>query len=359
MWARKPIAWRTLLRTIAGRASWYLVEPLRRRLVAAQRELVRRARMTRSARELVPVRVQAREIADAWCILVCCMRNELVRMPAFLEHYRRLGVRHFLVVDNQSTDGLQAYLAQQPDCSCWLGDGSYKASNFGMDWCNLLLAEHGCGKWCVTVDPDEFLVFPNCDERGLRGLTRYMEGAEQPSLFAPMMDAYGEGRLSATRLSSGMSPFEACPYFDRFNLSQKFDRERRNWWVQGGVRMRHFSRDAPQLAPALNKVPLVRWEKGLHYVSSMHHLNRPRFNCPVLDNPLAVSGVLFHFKYVNLLIAKAEEELVRGEHYAGSREYKAYHEAGDPVLYDPEVSIRYRDPAQLVDLGFMQAGGWF
>lgn len=357
--ARKPIAWRALLRMVAGRAKWHIVEPPRRRIAAAALELARRMRMARSTRQLVPRHVHVREIADAWCILVCCMRNELVRMPAFLEHYRRLGVRHFLVVDNQSTDGLQEYLAQQPDCSCWLGDGSYKASNFGMDWCNLLLAEHGCGKWCVTVDPDEFLVFPHCEERGLRGLTRYMEGADQPSLFAPMMDAYGRGRLSATRLSSGMSPFDACPYFDRFNLCQRFDAERRNWWVQGGVRMRFFSQDAPQLAPALNKVPLVRWEKGLHYVSSMHHLNRPRFNCTVLDNPVAVSGVLFHFKYVSLLIAKAEEELVRGEHYAGSREYRAYHEAGDPVLYDSDISVRYRDPAQLLELGFMQAGGWF
>jgi hypothetical protein len=350
---------RARLRRLAGSAHWYLVRPVRRRLVAVIAQAVRLRRMRRSAAQLRPALVRGEAIDAAWCLLVCCMRNELTRMPAFLDHYRRLGVRHFLVVDNQSTDGLQDYLAQQPDCSSWIGDGSYKASNFGMDWCNLLLARHGCGKWCVTVDPDEFLVFPHCEERGLRGLTRYMEGIGQPSLYAPLIDAYGRARLSETLLAPGVSPFEACPYFDRFNLSQKFDRDRANWWVQGGVRMRHFSPDAPQLAPALNKVPLVRWERGLHYVSSMHHLNRARFNCTVLNNPLAVSGVLFHFKYVSLLLAKAEEELVRGEHYAGSREYMAYHQAGDPVLHDPEVSIRYRDAAQLVELGFMQEGAWF
>ncbi|HEY9025191.1 MAG TPA: glycosyltransferase family 2 protein, partial [Burkholderiaceae bacterium] len=309
--------------------------------------------------QLVPRLVREEAIASAWCLLVCCMRNELPRMPAFLEHYRRLGVAHFLVVDNQSTDGLQDYLAQQADCSCWLGDGSYKASNFGMDWCNLLLAQHGVGKWCVTVDPDEFLVFPHWEERGLRGLTRYLDGIEQPSLHAPMIDAYGPGRLSQTLLEPGASPFVACPYFDRFNITQRFDVDRRNWWMQGGVRMRRFSRERPELAPALNKVPLVRWEKGLHYVSSMHHLNQPRFNCTVLGNPLAVSGVLFHFKYVSLLIGKAAEELVRGEHYAGSREYQAYSDAGDPVLYDAEVSVRYEGVEQLLALGFMQAGGWF
>ncbi len=350
---------RGAIRRLAEHARWRVVEPVRRALEGRRTEFNRRRRMVRSTAQLVPCIVREKEIADAWCLVVCCMRNERIRMPAFLEYYRRLGVAHFLVVDNQSTDGLQEYLADQPDCSAWLGDGSYKASNFGMDWCNRLLERYGCGKWCLTVDPDEFLVFPYCEERGLRALTRYMDGMEQPSLFAPMLDAYGPDRLSRTPLVPGMSPFEACPYFDRFNMSQKFDWYRRNWWVQGGVRMRRFAADAPDLAPALNKVPLVRWEAGLHYVSSMHHLNKPRFNCTVLDNPAAVSGALFHFKYVSLLIAKAEEELVRGEHYAGSREYQAYHDAGDPVLYDPEVSVRYRDPMQLVELGFMQAGAWY
>jgi hypothetical protein len=280
-------------------------------------------------------------------------------MPAFLAHYRRLGVAHFLVVDNQSTDGLADWLAQQPDCSCWLADGSYKASNFGMDWCNTLLARHGVGKWCVTVDPDEFLVFPHCEERGLRGLARFMEGRGQPSLHAPMIDAYGSGRVSETGLAAGQSPFEVCPYFDRFNLAQHFDPRRRNWWVQGGPRMRRFNPGQPRLAPALNKVPLVRWERGLRYVSSMHHLNQPRYNCTVTGDPQAVSGVLFHFKYVNLLLGKAREEMLRGEHYADSREYRAYLDAGDPRLYDPEVSVHYRGPGQLAELGFMQAGGWF
>ena len=336
-----------------------LLRPLRMQARRLAARAARQIRMRRSAAQLVPRLVREAEIARAWCVLVCCARNELVRMPAFLEHYRRLGVAHFLVVDNRSTDGLAEWLARQPDCSCWLGDGSYKASNFGMDWCNALLARHGVGKWCVTVDPDEFLVFPHCEERGLRGLARYLEGRGQPSLFTPMVDAYGAGRLSETALASGQSPFEACPYFDRFNLTQHYDELRRNWWVQGGVRMRRFSGGQPERAPALNKVPLVRWERGLYYVSSMHHLNRARFNCTVMADPQAVSGVLFHFKYVSLLIDKAREEMTRGEHYAGSREYRAYLEAGDPLLYDPEVSLRYRGPGQLAELGFMQAGGWY
>lgn len=333
--------------------------PLRYRLTATAVEIARLGRMRRSARQLEPALVREEALRDAGWILVCCVRDERVRLPAFLAHYRQLGVAHFLVVDNESDDGLAEYLAAQPDCSRWLARGSYKAANFGMDWCNLILARHGVGKWCLTVDPDEFLVFPHWDDRGLRALTRYMDGIGQPSLHAPMVDAYGDGRVSETTLAEGQSPFDACPWFDRYNLTQRFDERLRNFWIQGGVRLRRFNAATPQLAPALNKVPLVRWERGLRYVSSMHHLNRTRFNCTVLGNPQAVSGVLFHFKYVNLLIAKVEEELERREHYADSREYRSYRDAGDPVLFDPAISLRWRNAAQLSDLGFMQAGGWF
>jgi hypothetical protein len=318
-----------------------------------------RLRFARRARELHPARVQADAIARSWCIAVACVRNEMPRLPAFLAHYRRLGVEHFLFVDNESTDGLAEYLAAQPDCSHWVARGSYKASNFGMDWCNWLLARHGVGKWCVTVDPDEFLVYPHSDERGLRSLARHLEGIGQPSLYAPMIDAYSDQPLSRAALTAETDPFDLCPWFDRYNLCQQHDRRLRNFWVQGGVRMRRFLPEAPARAPALNKVPFVKWRRGLRYVSSMHHLNDPALNCTVLDRPDAVSGVLFHFKYVNLLTAKAAEEMQRGEHYAGSLEYRAYLDAGDPVLHDPEVSLRYTGPAQLQALGFMQAGTWF
>lgn len=317
------------------------------------------ARIRRHGAQLRPVRVDAAAIREAWCILVCCARNERGRFPAFLAHYRRLGVRHFLVIDNGSTDGLADALATEDDCSVWHAGGSYKESRFGMDWCNHLLARHGVGKWCVTVDPDEFLVYPHCEYRGLRNLTAHMEAIRQDSLFALLLDTYSDRPLSQTQLEPGADPFALCPYFDRFNLTQRPDDDKQSVWVQGGVRMRRFFADMPDRAPALNKVPLVRWRRGLRYLSSTHHLSDPALNCPQRARPEAVSGVLAHFKYLDVLSAKAAEEMQRGQHYAGSTEYRAYAQAGDLTLFDPQISVRYEGSRQLQQLGFMQAGGWF
>ncbi|HLQ20323.1 MAG TPA: glycosyltransferase family 2 protein, partial [Tabrizicola sp.] len=40
---------------------------------------------------------------DILCFV--CVRNEAARLPHFLRHHRALGVRHFLIVDNASSDG--------------------------------------------------------------------------------------------------------------------------------------------------------------------------------------------------------------------------------------------------------------
>lgn len=110
-------------------------------------------RIRRHGKSLLPQRVDDAAIARSWCVLVSCVRNEMVRLPRFLGHYRKLGVQHFLFVDNASEDGLGDFLTAQPDCSWWLAEGSYKASNFGMDWCNHLLQRYGVSKWRVPGRP--------------------------------------------------------------------------------------------------------------------------------------------------------------------------------------------------------------
>ena len=74
-------------------------------------------------------------------------RNERLRLPAFLAHYRALGVDRFFVVDNDSSDGTTEYLAGQPDVRVFRTTNRFSESSAGSLWLNLLLSRFGVGGW--------------------------------------------------------------------------------------------------------------------------------------------------------------------------------------------------------------------
>jgi hypothetical protein len=91
-------------------------------------------RAFRKRRQLLAVKNCTRQIKPTDILAFSTVRNESLRLPFFLAHYRQLGVRHFFFVSNNSTDSTNDYLAAQPDVSLWISAHSYKLSRFGMDW---------------------------------------------------------------------------------------------------------------------------------------------------------------------------------------------------------------------------------
>lgn len=317
-------------------------------------------RAWRKGRELRVIVNRTTQVRPDHIMVFSTIRNERVRLPFFLRYYRDLGVNHFVFVDNDSTDGSREFLAAQPDVSLWHTTGSYKRARFGMDWINWLLAKHGHGHWTLCVDPDEFFVYPFCDTRPLRALTDWLDASSIKSFPAMLLDMYPRGPIDARPYVEGQDPLEITQYFDSGNYTISRNRRFGNLWIQGGPRARVFFRDVPERAPALNKVPLVRWNREFAYVSSTHML-LPRGLNLVYDEwgGEKASGVLLHAKFLDTFAAKAEEEMSRNQHYANSHEYKAY-KAG--LARQPDLwcrwSEKYINWRQLEILGLMSKGNW-
>lgn len=318
------------------------------------------ARAIRRGRHLDPVRDRTGQIAPGDILAFVTLRNERVRLPYFLDYYRRIGVGHFLIVDNGSNDGSREYLADQPDLSLWTTTASYKGSRFGMDWINALLRRHGDGHWCLTVDPDEFLVYPHVNTRPLRALTDWLASSGTRSFSAMLLDMYPKGPVTAQPYVEGQDPFEIASWFDPANYAIRKNALYRNLWIQGGPRARALFAEEPENAPALNKIPLVNWKRSYVYVSSTHML-LPRSLNVVYDEDGGemASGALLHAKFLSTFAAKSTEELDRRQHYANSREYHAYQQGlQQQADFWCEQSRDYRDWRQLEDLGLISRGNW-
>ena len=317
-------------------------------------------RAWRKARSLDVVADRTDTIRDGDILLFCTLRNERIRLKYFFDYYRDRGIDHFLFVDNDSGDGTREYLAEQADCSVWRTGASYRQARFGIDWINRLLRLHGQGHWCLTVDPDEFLVYPFSDTRPIPALTDWLDASSVKSFGAMLLDMYPKGAITQQPYREGQNPFEIACWFDAGNYSILRNWDYGNLWIQGGPRARAFFADTPESAPALNKTPLVRWQKHYAYASSTHML-LPRGLNHVYDEwgGEKASGVLLHAKFLDTFTVKAAEELERRQHYAASAEYRAYAEG---LRLNPDFwtkwSEKYINWRQLEILGLMSKGNW-
>lgn len=318
------------------------------------------ARAIRKRRELRQVADRTAQIAPDAILAFVTVRNEALRLPYFLQHHRRLGVSHFLFVDNASTDGTPDLLRDQPDVSLWVTEAGYKASRFGLDWLTWLMRRHGAGHWCLTLDADELLIYPHHEARPLSALTERLEAEGRHSFGAMMLDLYPKGPLAAQLYTPGQDPLEVLPWFDSGNHVVQVQPRMRNLWIQGGVRARAFFAADPRRAPTLNKVPLVKWRRGYAYVNSTHAILPPRLNA-VFDETGGelLSGILLHTKFLPEVVGKSAEELERRQHFANSDLYQGYYDA---VIASPDLwcerSTRYSGWRQLEALGLMSRGGW-
>ncbi|WP_394174908.1 glycosyltransferase family 2 protein [Thalassotalea litorea] len=309
------------------------------------------AKATFFGRQLTLSQDKLQHINDGDLLLFATLRNEAHRMEYFLEYYRNLGINHFILVDNGSDDGFSYWIKEHEDVSVFYTTHSYKASNFGMHWLNYLLRHYGSNHWCMTCDPDEFLVFPKQEDLSLQQLCQYLEQTHRPSFYTNMVDMYGKGALRECIYKPGTDPLLSHPYFDRSGYFYHENKPYTSIWAQGGVRLRTLFKNNPVQAPALNKTPLIKWKWYYAYISSMHMAIPRKLNKGYQQG---LTGALLHFKFIADFEEKIIEEMERKEHYGDSLEYKKYQDfLQNSMHFEPGVSIKYQGWKQLQQLGLI------
>ncbi|MBL8771754.1 MAG: glycosyltransferase family 2 protein [Phenylobacterium sp.] len=297
------------------------------------------------------MRLEGRSVPDRPGEIRACLvvRNEMLRLQSVLDHHRALGVDRFLVIDDGSTDGTRAFVAAQPDAHLLTGEGRFAARRLG--WVNAVLDAYCDGHWTLTVDADEQFVFPAFDRVGLRQLCRFLDGQGAEGLLALMLDMFGGGDVREAVHTPGDPLVETCPWFDPGPYHAVRAGPFPHVQFHGGPRARLFDFTAYQpRPPVLSKVPLVKWRRGRRYLMATHAIT------PLSLPPMLAA--LLHFKFLSDFPERVAVAIDEGQHYGGSREYRAYRDGlgadGGLVLRD-ERSLRYRGPDQLLAHDIIQA----
>jgi len=305
------------------------------------------------------------------------VRNEMYFLPAFLEHYRQLGVQQFLFLDDKSDDGTREYLLAQPDCAVAQSSRRYGEQIAGwrqhIIWKNQIPHQFLPGRWAICADADEFLFLPPAlptvdalvevlEWRGTTAVSGVMVDF-YPATLADM-EALGAPR-DRSELFAAYPWFDAGPYFHwwggellpaapyggvRARLLRKYGISRRKKpksWIK---RLRIAIRGGVPNGPWIAKVPLVKWLPNRIYRNS-HSLN--------IAPDVTIMLPIVHFKMTSDLHKRVFAAIESRSHVKGSQEYFELADLLEVMKmtggnFIDECSIRFTDVKDLEENGLMK-----
>ena len=320
-------------------------------------------------------------------IVFAVVRNEMLRLRAFLKHYRAMGIRLFVIVDNGSEDGTFEYLQKQGDVLVVRTLESFAASNFGLHWLNELHRKLAGNRWILFADADELLVYRDWPIKTVAELCAEAAAQGGNAIFAPMLDMYPNGPLESAEMTEEGDLFAVSPCFDRdicFRLRpvKPWEKPFKSIEIIGGPRVRMISnfkkevntgwpsyfirgqidrllpitpdillpwlvRIWPKQPPALAKMPLAMSGVGSTY-STNHGGDGWRFHTE--------NAVVCHFKFLSDFPERVRAEASRGEHYRRGAEYIAYAHA---LQKHGQIDLRYEGTEIFEGVEQLQRLGFF
>jgi hypothetical protein len=317
--------------------------------------------------------------------LYAIVYNEMFFLPAFFDHYRRLGVQQFLILDDGSDDGTERFLREQPDCVL-LGspfkfgqplivtsnDGRQSHGRAGIYWKRLIPQHLLPGEFALYADADEFLILPK-RVKSVPELFKTLADRHITHVAASLVDFFP---LNITNMDMAKAPmsFEDLladySYFDAIPLIQLTEGKQPlaiNSTVSTRLFARHGVKQAPRLLCSLpgwlvdalpfpppgvarKKTPVIRssatlWLKGSHQAN--------------VAPPSEVMLALAHFKFTSDFAKRIKMAMARKSHSRNGEKYFQYDRLmqrmrqGDGAFASTHT-VPFRGPESLESCGLMR-----
>jgi hypothetical protein len=299
------------------------------------------------------LRIVSRSLMDDSKFTLCgVVRNEMYFLPAFLKHYRTLGVERFIFIDDRSDDGTLEYLLNQPDVMVLASDyrygdqidlpaglaGEIAVPRILYIWRSLLHEKFTKNRWSLQVDLDEFIQLPDnmtfqdlapaLDEEGVSAVWGVMMDI-YPACFQDLVasksgtsldlsaDWYFDGQ-EHLQLKPGKKPRMVYPgararlfqayglakHYHQYGIGPKYSFFKRLEKTRFGTKILTFNQ--------IYKPVLTKWQPGALF-SSSHGTN--------LENSQRFLLPLLHFRFTGSLYRRVERALKEKSYSGGSRDY--------------------------------------
>lgn len=288
--------------------------------------------------------VNDEQIKKSKHVAIIVGKNEQELLPNLLDYHRKIGIEHFIFVDNCSNDTSLDYMLSQEDVSVFIATQEYRHSRFAVNWQETLLSHYGLGRWVLIIDSDELYNYEHSEKYTISTLTTKAEVENANAFFAPMIDFYPSGELSSADITKTQPFYKVCDHYDSIeemdidhNCNYGPFSNSQSW--HGGLRKRIFGdyNPFPQPNYVNQKFNLLKYAPNMRLIEGLHFMYGQRVS--------REATAIMHFKYHAGFYSKVMREIKSGQHWNGATEYKRYskylEENHSSILYDEKTSHQY------------------
>jgi hypothetical protein len=287
--------------------------------------------------------------------LICVFRDEELLIPHFINYYEKMGVSHFIFIDNSSIDKSIEKISTHctKDYRIVERVGNYSQANFGVDWATEELDLFCKNTWCGVVDIDEFILLQN--DANFNQLKKEMLASKANVCEFILCEFYPK---SFPKNVEPFDPFIHSDYYDNFYnpdyFSTRFYKKtnKGSFGIWGGLRKRIFSETISENRKyCLNKKLFFNYDFYNHCKLSagMHWLddkNEQTTNQKI--KYFEHKKIVAHFKFVKPdIINFFKKRIKRNQDWQGCEEYKSYVKNFQTSFFKDGFSESFRNVNEL------------
>ena len=226
-----------------------------------------------------------------------------------------MGVKHFVFLDNGSTDRTVEMLCAHQDVTVLQTNAPYQKYENTMK--RYLAERFSPGKWNLCADIDELFDYPFSEKLSLSDFLGYLNNNNYTAVVAQMLDMFSDVPLNKLDSKTDDILKEKYVYYDISDIEKEdyLWSKRSNPAIKmhwGGIRKMVFGTNN-----GLTKSPLVLMNGKVRPFITWHHPKGARM--------ADISCLLRHYPFVSSFCDKVEDAVRTGRYgFKVDDEYKAY-----------------------------------
>jgi hypothetical protein len=127
-------------------------------------------------------------LRDNETVLVCLLKDAAYYLEHLVAHHRTIGVKHFLFIDNGSSDKTRELFATAPDVTVY--SNTLPAKGYECLLRSQVARQAVKGGWFLFADSDELMMFSRGEGRQLSDFTDYCNANKYDAVIGQVLDFF-------------------------------------------------------------------------------------------------------------------------------------------------------------------------